>query len=672
MLTFLKEAALLDDATPIDRIVVTVPASFQAAQRQDTVTAAALAHIDLEGGDLLDEPIAAFLDYLIARAGELIPQLRAPKRLLVLDFGGGTCDVAIFQLNSPARSSRLRVAPLSVSRYHRLGGGDIDAAILYEALLPQLLEQNGLDRFDLSYEEKKKYVEPALLSVAEMLKIGLCTEIARLLRFDRYEDAAKDEIVKKLPGVHPCALKDRTLTLQSPQLTAEQFEEILEPFLDTDLLYARETEYRMMNSIFAPIEDALDRGGLLADDIDLCLLVGGSSLIPQVIAAMQDYFSQAQVLTYADRDDTQTAIAKGAAFHALALALFGQGLVQTVCHDRIAIRTAGGDVELIPQGATLPYPSDDGFARNQTLAVPASVLVGDVDLRVELIAGESDDGRVLFSGLWQIPGPVNAGEPLLLEYRYDENQVLQLKLSLLERKSARAYEPIIENPLTNVVNPQNTRLRIDEMEEALRTNPPRPAQISYRLEEIAQLYAELRQYEKAIDYLKRALKGKGGADADIVNLMANYYSDMGDTDRALRLYHEATELVPNEPVYWFNIALMYREQGRYQEGFAAVEKALALRKDGPSFTLRAQFAEKLGNNVDRDHYLQEAFRVFGPLPTLRKWEFAWYQAGARMSGDQALIDAGLQEQRRRSGSHDATVSDGLLPEILPAIVKAES
>ena len=79
-----------------------------------------------------------------------------------------------------------------------------------------------------------------------------------------------------------------------------------------------------------------------ADDIDLCLLVGGSSLIPQVISAIDGYFTHSKVLTYANRDDTQTAIAKGAAYHALALAIFGKGSVQTVSHDRIAIRPPAG------------------------------------------------------------------------------------------------------------------------------------------------------------------------------------------------------------------------------------------------------------------------------------------------------------------------------------------
>ena len=71
VLAFLKEAASAQDATPVKRTVVTVPASFQAAQRLDTVKAASLAEIVISGGDLLDEPVAAFLDYLMSHPGEI-------------------------------------------------------------------------------------------------------------------------------------------------------------------------------------------------------------------------------------------------------------------------------------------------------------------------------------------------------------------------------------------------------------------------------------------------------------------------------------------------------------------------------------------------------------------------------------------------------------------------
>ncbi|KAF0189687.1 MAG: heat shock protein 70, partial [bacterium] len=262
LLEFLHQSALDKNAMVASRVVVTVPASFQAAQRHDTLKAADLAGLHLTGGDLLDEPIAAFLDYLITYRETFIKESTEPKSLIVFDFGGGTCDVALFRLQMPNRSRRLKTSPLAVSRYHRLGGGDIDAAIVYDVLIPQLVKENELSQFDLTFEDKKKFLEPALLGIAEALKVGLCGEILQLQKFGKYESVSKSQVFKQQPGTFSYKLKNRVLTLQSPKLTAAQFEDILKPFLDPDLVFARETEYRMTCSIFAPLQDALDRSGL--------------------------------------------------------------------------------------------------------------------------------------------------------------------------------------------------------------------------------------------------------------------------------------------------------------------------------------------------------------------------------------------------------------------------
>src|SRR4029453_11921498 len=136
----------------------------------------------------------------------------------------------------------------------------------------------------------------------------LCTEISRLVQFERYTSGDREEIHSKFPGLQECRLRERTLSLQSPKLTAEQFDELLELFLDQDLLYARETEYRLTCSVFAPLQDSLERAGLGPNEIDFCLMVGGSSLIPQVQEAVQRFFKQAKLLTYDDRDSFQTAV----------------------------------------------------------------------------------------------------------------------------------------------------------------------------------------------------------------------------------------------------------------------------------------------------------------------------------------------------------------------------
>ncbi|MDW8129828.1 MAG: Hsp70 family protein [Bryobacterales bacterium] len=199
ILRFLYEAALAESDLAPARVVGTVPASFQVAQRQDTVDAAQAAGIELGGGELLDEPVAAFLAFLAKRADrldELLPRDGGARTLLVFDFGGGTCDVAIFRL-SRGGHGRMTVSPLSVSRYHRLGGGDIDRAVIHEVLLPQLLEQNGLSSHDLDYEDKRHRIQPALLGVAESLKQKLCLEVARLKALGRWDSLDKGSLVEK-------------------------------------------------------------------------------------------------------------------------------------------------------------------------------------------------------------------------------------------------------------------------------------------------------------------------------------------------------------------------------------------------------------------------------------------------------------------------------------------
>lgn len=73
----------------------------------------------------------------------------------------------LFLISLPDEGSGFKVASHSVSRYHRLGGGDIDRVIIYDVLIPQLMDQNGLSEFVLVYREKKGFVEPALLGVAD-------------------------------------------------------------------------------------------------------------------------------------------------------------------------------------------------------------------------------------------------------------------------------------------------------------------------------------------------------------------------------------------------------------------------------------------------------------------------------------------------------------------------
>jgi len=660
VLSFLKVAASTHETMRADRTVVTVPASFQAAQRLDTVKAASLAEIVISGGDLLDEPVAAFLDYLMAHPTEVSEMLTTPKTLVVFDFGGGTCDVAVFKLARHSSGS-LQISPLAVSRYHRLGGGDIDRAIVFEILLPQLLEQNKLGPHDLTFEDKKNFIEPAYLGVAEALKTGLCTEISRLESFDQYAKADKSTVTKKQPGLHICRLKDRTLELHSPSLSAAQFEKLLIPFLERELIYARETEYRLTCSIFAPVQDALDRSGLEAKEIDFCLLVGGSSLIPQVAHSVGRFFDSASVLKYPDRESVQVAVARGAAWHSLALAMFGRGLFQVVAHDRIAIATTTGAYELVPKGSPLPYPDKAGWATTLGLAVPDTSLLDSTDLLVEILAGDKTAERTLFTAIWEMPAPVGEGDKLRLDYRVDENQVFQFKLTLADTPGAEPFIGRVDNPLSNVVNPHARRLKIQKTEEALRTGQIPAAKIPETIVEIARDYADLQQIEKAISYLNRALLMKNQPDPDILNLLGIYNGELGNAEKEEKCYRECAR-VSTVAAPLFNLALAFKNRRQFPEALETIDACLRRRRDGPTLTLKANIADGMKNETTRDEAIHDALECFAGPRAMSDWELGWYFTAARMAGDKKRLNEITVEQKRRKQIGETTaVADAQRP-----------
>ncbi|MEW6233870.1 MAG: Hsp70 family protein [Candidatus Omnitrophota bacterium] len=669
VLEFLRNSAMKENQTPVSRFVVTVPASFQAAQRLDTVKAAKLAGISLGSGDLLDEPIAAFLDYLVSHSDRILERLDSPTNLLVFDFGGGTCDVAIFHIVPNLTQNHFQISPLAVSRYLRLGGGDIDRAILYEVLLPQLLEQNKLASSDISYEDKKNVIEPAFLGVAEVLKIGLCNEIHRLKQFDQNAKADKKQIIKKLPGRYACILRGKSLELLSPALSAEQFETILEPFLDRDFLYARETEYRMTCSIFASIQNALDRSRLEAKSLPFCLLVGGSSLIPQVVDEIQKFFPQAEILSYDNPEDIQTAVARGAACQALALALYGQSIFQMVTHNRISIRTKSGAYDLIPQGVPLPFPQNEAWMQCRDLIVPETSLINPVNILIELLAGDKEEEWPLFTEVWEAPAPVNRGDKLVLKYRMDENQVLEFELSLTDNEEETPFSGRIENPLTNVVNPNAIALKIQRIEEELRTGKIPQSQIPETVVEIARDYAELNQREKAISYLERAWRMKKQPDSYILNLLGIYHGELGNYEKEEKFYRESAHLSPMSGAM-FNLALSQKNRSRFREAAISIDDYLMYRSNGPGWTLKAMIAEKLGNESLRTESLEAAFNDYANPKYLDEWELGWYMTACQMSGEKGKLEAARKEQKKRQNVQGAKTSPGgIPPEIMGSVAK---
>jgi molecular chaperone DnaK len=655
ILSFLKGAAMKDKALEPARTTVTVPASFQTAQRDDTLKAASLAQLTVRGGDLLDEPVAALIGYLAENLDKRLVEIGETKHLLVFDFGGGTCDVAIFRVSTDLAGS-LMIASLSVSRYNRLGGGDIDLSILYDVLLPQLLEQNSLDRHALDFDTKRTVIEPAFIGVAEQLKIGLCEKVAQGL------DAGDDisELIETCHKKFVCQLPEGgTLTLLNPSLSLDSFDKVLKPFFDTDMLFTRETEYFQTLSIFVPIYDALERCGLEVDQIDLCLLAGGSCLIPQVHSNLKEGFEKAEILSFVNADAMQTAVARGAALNALSLAIQERPIIQPVCQETIALVTNNGPFDLVKRGSTLPWPPEGGYKELTNLMLSESSLDKAVTVRVEIVALEEMGQHILMSELWDIPAPVKAGEKIRLEYRYDENQVLDVRAFHADRGDVKPLKERREHPLTHISNPQVIKLRIEDTEEKLRTGIIQPQERRSIVMNLAEDCAEIRQYEKAIAKLTELLRQRNEPDAAIINRMALYCGYMGDTAREQRLYTEASAADPTMSAPWFNLALSLRKQKRLEEAKNSVDMAIGLEKDSaPYYVLQAQVVQDMGKDFATKEFLDIAWKRFPIVTAQTDWDLGWYITASEMREDKVAADSARQERSRRKAGAVPSRNEG--------------
>lgn len=658
-----------------DHVSVTVPASFQLNQRRDTVRAAALAGLSVRDDDILDEPTAVLIDHLVGQravpapgpsregsAGDpSVDEIPRPgdRPLLgvVFDFGGGTCDVSVIEMSrgreseNDRASSRLpegltglAMSQLSVSRYHRLGGGDIDAAIVHEILIPRLLAENHLSPLDITFAKKKKGLEPQLLGKAEALKIALCREVDRLRKFGQYSAATdKSSIVVHQPS-QTCSLGSTALTLTDPSMSAAEFELVLTPFLDTEYLFARVTEYHMSQSIFAPLRDALDRAGREPSDVDFCLMAGGSSFIPQIRDAVRSFFPRAHHVFHGDGLESKLCVARGAAWNAAFKAVTGGQLIQPVLHEGIVLIADGGrKTTLIPSKQPLPFPEDGSFLRETLVVPPSAAPVGE--LRFEIV-GELD-GQKIFDEVWRLPGPVEPGTRISFEYRITRGKQFDCRACLTSDPSVSAAISI-ENPLVNIADPNAVQVRIEEEEEKLRAHHGATAGDRDSYVRLARMYSDMNQKEKALDYLRSAQVRVSRPDPEILLLQGVYFSELGDNDRAVKAYTEADRLAPLWGAPLFNLALLYRKQGRHQEALDTVEKALQRVGDpGPYLALKALAVDSLGMREGSRQAAEKALLVFGPPSTLDDWSLGWLLTAARVAGNEDAAKRAEEELRKR-------------------------
>ncbi|MEO8180333.1 MAG: Hsp70 family protein [Deltaproteobacteria bacterium] len=174
-------------------VVLTVPASFDAAARECTVEAALAAGLDQL--TLLEEPQAAFYAWLDQRGDAWRSDLSVGDLVLVVDVGGGTSDFAAILLGE--QDGSLEPRRVAVGQHLLLGGDNMDLALAH--LVRQKLEAQGsaIDAWQLAaLTHAAREAKEALLSrgAPDSVSVVLPSRGAQLLGGTLRSSLSREEV----------------------------------------------------------------------------------------------------------------------------------------------------------------------------------------------------------------------------------------------------------------------------------------------------------------------------------------------------------------------------------------------------------------------------------------------------------------------------------------------
>ncbi len=111
------------------QLIVTIPASFDAAARDLTVEAAKQAGLDEV--TLLEEPQAAFYAWISQTTAPWREQVKKGDVVLVVDVGGGTTDFSLIEVSE--KDGDLQLERVAVGSHILLGGDNMDLTLAFQA-----------------------------------------------------------------------------------------------------------------------------------------------------------------------------------------------------------------------------------------------------------------------------------------------------------------------------------------------------------------------------------------------------------------------------------------------------------------------------------------------------------------------------------------------------------
>ncbi|MDZ4120951.1 MAG: molecular chaperone DnaK, partial [Candidatus Cloacimonadaceae bacterium] len=329
VLTKMKETAEAYLGQTVTEAVITVPAYFNDDQRQATKDAGRIAGLEVKR--IINEPTAAALAYGMENKKE--------QKVAVYDLGGGTFDISILEISDGV------VEVLSTNGDTHLGGDDFDKKVV-DWILDQFKKSDGIDL------SKDAMALQRLREAAEKAKIELSgTQTTNI----------------NLPFITADGSGPKHLNLD---LSLAEFNRLTQDLVERTL---------------GPCRAALKDAKVSTSDIKEVLLVGGSTRIPAVQEAVENFFGKKPNRSL----NPDEVVAIGAGIQGAILSgdeKVSDVLLLDVTPLSLGIETLGGVMtQLITRNTTIPTKKSNVFstaADNQT-AVTIHVLQGERPMAVD-------------------------------------------------------------------------------------------------------------------------------------------------------------------------------------------------------------------------------------------------------------------------------------------------
>ena len=329
----------------VTQAVITVPAYFSDSQRQATKDAGRIA--GLEVLRIVNEPTAASLAYGIDKTDD--------HTIMVYDLGGGTFDVSILDVGDGVFEVK------ATNGDTHLGGDDFDHKIM-DWMVEEFNKQEGIDL------SKDRMAMQRLREAAEKAKIDLSGVMSTNIN---------------LPFITAGADGPKHLDMD---LTRAKFESMTADLVERTM---------------GPVRQAMSDASMSASDISKVIMVGGSSRIPAVQAAIKKFMGK-EPFKGVNPDEC---VAVGAAIQAGVLSGeegTGSVLLLDVTPLSLGIETLGGVfTKIIDRNTTIPTSKKQVFstATDNQPSVDIHVLQGER----EMAADNKTLGRFELSGIPAAP-----------------------------------------------------------------------------------------------------------------------------------------------------------------------------------------------------------------------------------------------------------------------------